>query len=134
FVNVGRGPAAVAVGAGGVWVANAEDGTVDRLDPATGKLVANIGTGADVNDIATGFGSVWVAGGNDGSVTQIDPRLDARGAPIQLGGASPAPNPVFYIAVDSRYVWATRGDELLRIDPKTSAVSGRVTVGTPTGL
>ncbi|HJQ49434.1 MAG TPA: AfsR/SARP family transcriptional regulator [Gaiellaceae bacterium] len=134
FVNVGRGPVAVAVGAGGVWVANAEDGTVDRLDPAAGKLVANIGTGADVNDITTGFGSVWVAGGNDGSVTQIDPRLGARGAPIQLGGASPAPNPVFYIAVDSRYVWATRGDELLRIDPKTSAVSGRVTVGTPTGL
>ena len=134
FVTVGRGPVGLVVGAGGVWVPNSEDGTVDRLDPATGKLVANVGTGADVNDIATGFGSVWVAGGNDGSVIQIDPRLDARGAPVQLGGPGHAPNPVFYIAADSRYVWATRGDELLRIDPRTNAVNGRVTVGTPTGL
>jgi DNA-binding SARP family transcriptional activator/streptogramin lyase len=134
FVTVGRGPVAVAVGVGGVWVANAEDGTIDRLDPATGKLVANVGTGADVNDIATGFDSVWVADGNDGSVTQIDPRLDVREDTILLGGRSPAPNPVFYVAVDSRYVWATRGDELLRIDPRTNAVDARVIVGTPTGL
>ena len=134
FVTVGRGPVSVAVGVGGVWVANAEDGTVDRLDPTTGKLVANIGTGADVNGIATGFGSVWVADGNDGSVTQIDPRLDLREETIPLGGRSLAPDPVFYIAVDSRYVWATRGDELLRIDPRTNAVDGRVTIGTPTGL
>ena len=58
FVGVGRGPTAIAVGAGGVWVANAEEGSVTRLDPATGKFVATIGTGADVSDIAVGFGSV----------------------------------------------------------------------------
>jgi DNA-binding SARP family transcriptional activator/streptogramin lyase len=134
FVDVGRGPVAVAVGAGGVWVANAEDGTVDRLDPATGKLVAYIGTGADVNDLAVGLGSVWVADGNDGTVTRIDPRLDAREATIPLGGGGLAPDPVFYIAVDSHYVWATRGDQLLRIDPSTNTVDGHVSVGTPTGL
>jgi DNA-binding SARP family transcriptional activator/streptogramin lyase len=134
FVNVGRGPVAVAVGAVGVWVANAEDGTVDRLDPATGKLVANIGTGADVNDIAVGFGSLWVADGNDGTVTQIDPRLDEREATIPLGGRGLAPDPVFYVAVGSGYVWATRGDQLVRIDPRTNTVDGHVSVGTPTGL
>ena len=134
FVRVGRGPVAIAVGARGVWVANAEDGTIDRLDPATGKLVANIGTGADVNDIAIGFGYVWVADGNDGTVTQIDPRLDQTAATIPLGSQGLAPNPVFYIAVSSRYVWATRGSELLRIDPRTNEVDGHVSVGTPTGL
>jgi streptogramin lyase len=134
YVRVGRGPVAVAVGAGGVWVANAEDGTVDRLDPANGKLVANIGTGADVNDIAVGFGSVWVADGNDGTVTQIDPRLNERVETIPLGGQGLAPDPVFYVAVDSRYVWATRGDQLLRIDPRTNRVDGHLSVGTPTGL
>jgi DNA-binding SARP family transcriptional activator/streptogramin lyase len=137
FVGVGRGPTAIAVGAGGVWVANAEEGSVTRLDPATGKFVATIGTGADVSDIAVGFGSVWVADGNDGTVTQIDPRLNEQGQTITIplaGQPALAPSPVFYVAVDSRYVWATRGDELVRIDPKTDEVDGHLTVGTPTGL
>src|SRR5207248_3077994 len=66
YVGVGRRPTAVAVGAGGVWVANSESGTVSRLDPATGKFVDTIGVGADLNDVAVGLGSVWVADGNDG--------------------------------------------------------------------
>lgn len=134
YVTVGRRPVAIALGAGGVWVANADDGTVDRLDPATGRLVANIGIGADVNDVAVGFGSVWVADGNDGTVSRIDPRLNQPEAPIRLGKTTPAPTPVFYIAVDPRYVWATRGDQLLRIEPRTNEVDRRLTVGTPTGL
>ena len=136
YVGVGRRPVAVAVGAGGVWVANADDGTVDRLAPATGKLVATIGVGADVNDIAVGFGSVWVADGNDGTVTRIDPAINQRQATIPpAGGQTLAPDPVFYIAVGSHYVWATRGSRLLRIDPSTDEVDRQLALaGTPTGL
>jgi DNA-binding SARP family transcriptional activator len=134
YVAVGRRPVALAVGAGGVWVANADDGTVDRLAPATGKLVATIGIGADLNDIAVGFRSVWVADGNDGTVTRIDPSLNQKQATIPLGKTTLAPTPVFYLAVDSHYVWATRGDQLVRIDPATNRVDRRLTVGTPTGL
>lgn len=137
FVGVGRGPTAIAVGAGGVWVANAEEGSVTRLAPATGKFVATIGTGAEVSDVAVGFGSVWVADGNDGTVTQIDPRLNALAQPIPIPLGSRralAPNPVFYVAVDRHYVWATCGDQLVRIDPKTDRVDRYLTVGTPTGL
>ena len=134
--NVGRNPVAIAVGLGGVWVANAEDGTVTRLDPATGKAERTISAGGgDLNDIAVGLGSVWVANGNDGTITQIDPHTDLPAPPIRLGRQTIAPNPVFYIAVDSRYVWATLGNQLLRIHPKTNRVDPRrVNVGTPTGL
>jgi DNA-binding SARP family transcriptional activator/streptogramin lyase len=136
FVRVGRNPVAVAVGLGGVWVANAEDGTVTRLDPATGKFVDTIGAGGgDLNDIAVGFGLIWIANGNDGTITKIDPRLDqTAGQPLQLGGPTIAPDPVFYIATDSHYVWATRGSQLLRIDPTTGQVERRLNIGTPTGL
>jgi DNA-binding SARP family transcriptional activator len=134
YVAVGRRPVAVAVGAGGVWVANADDGTVDRLAPATGRLVATIGIGADLNDIAVGFRSVWVADGNDGTVTRIDPSLNQSQETIPLGKPTLAPTPVFYLAVDSHYVWATRGDQLVRIDPARNRVERRLTVGTPTGL
>ena len=135
--GVGTDPVAIAVGLGGVWVANAEDGTVDRLDPATGKLVHTpIGIGADdLSDIAIGLGSVWVADGNDGTVTQIDPRLNqVESTNPPHAGPTVAPTPVFYVAVDSHHVWATRGKKLLRIDAQTNRVEKRATIGTPTGL
>jgi DNA-binding SARP family transcriptional activator len=134
---VGKNPSAIAIGLGGVWVANSASGTVTRLDPATGKAVdAPIGAGGgDLSDIAVGFGSVWVANGNDGTVTEINPGSDQpAGPPIQLGRQTIAPDPVFYIAVDSHYVWATRGDKLLRIDPRTSQFKVWAIVGSPTGL
>jgi DNA-binding SARP family transcriptional activator/DNA-binding beta-propeller fold protein YncE len=135
FVGVGVNPVAVALGNAAVWVANADDGTVDRLDPKTGKLDHTIGVGADLNDVATGFGSVWVADGNDGTVTRINPSINQIEGTIGAGGKlALEPSPVFYLAVDGRYVWATQGDELLRIDPATNRVDKRLTVGAPTGL
>ena len=135
FVGVGRRPVSLAVGADGVWVANADDGTIDQLDPRTGRLVHTIGVGADVYTVAVGFRSVWVAGGNDGTVVQIDPVLGQVERTIELANPlSLAPNSVFFVATDKRYVWATRGSELVRIDPRTDQVDGRVTVGAPTSL
>jgi len=135
YVGVGRDPVAIAVGARGVWVTSADDGTLSRLDPSTGGLVHPIGIGADVNGVAVGFGSVWVAGGNDGTVTRIDPSLNQIERTISPGGQPAlAPNPIFFLAVDGHYVWATQGNQLLRIDPSTNLVDRRVTVGSPTGL
>ena len=135
YVGVGRRPTALAVDAHGVWVVNADDGTVNELDLATGRLAHTIGIGADVNDVAIGFGSVWIADGNEGTVTRIDPaaaqieRTLRLTAPNALG-----PSTVFFIATDNRYVWATLGDQLLQIDPATNRVTGRRVVGVPTTL
>jgi DNA-binding SARP family transcriptional activator len=135
FVGVGRRPVSVAAGANGVWVSNADDGTVDQLDPRTGRLVHTIGVGADVFTLAIGFASVWVAGGNDGTVIRIDPVLGQVQRTMQLANTlSLAPEPVFFVATDNQYVWATRGDELVRIDPRTDQVDGHVAVGAATSL
>jgi DNA-binding SARP family transcriptional activator len=135
YVGVDRDPRAIAVGLGGVWVTNSESGTVTRLDPATGRFVDTIGVGADLNDVAVGLGYVWVADGNDGTVTEIDPELDQVGQTIPRNGKSPiAPDPVFYVAVDSRHVWATRGNQLLRIAPHAGQAQVWAKVGAPTGL
>lgn len=134
-VRVGVRPVAVAIGEGAVWVANADDGTISRIDPKTRKVVHTIGVGADVSDLAIGFGSVWVADGNDGTVTRIDPTLNAPQATLDLGAETQlSPTAVFLVAVDGTHVWATRGSELLRIDPKTDAVDRRLRIGTPIGL
>jgi Tol biopolymer transport system component len=82
-------PSAVAVGYGGVWVTSCcqgtDGGSVVRLDPTTGEVVARIGIRAAPGwdfggaGLATGDGSVWtmgaVGGGSDcchALVTRID--------------------------------------------------------------
>jgi YVTN family beta-propeller protein len=56
------------------WVANAADGTVDRVDLATRTVRQTVRVGNGPAGIAVGEGSVWVANGLDGTVSRIDPR------------------------------------------------------------
>src|SRR5262249_36192430 len=51
-VLVGRRPVAVAGGHGSVWVANADDGTVSRIDPDRGEVIRTIGIGAPAIDLS----------------------------------------------------------------------------------
>ena len=60
-IPVGDGPVDVAVGAGGVWVANSRDGTVSRIDPQSNKVIATIHVGSSPQGIAVGAGAVWVS-------------------------------------------------------------------------
>ena len=120
---IGGRPIALTAGAYGLWVANADDGTVSRIDPKDHKVIETIGLGADVNGIASGFGSVWVAGGNDETVFRIDPARGVIRAKLHFGKTDPLrPQPVFFIAAGSTGVWVTRGLRLLEIDPATNGV------------
>jgi YVTN family beta-propeller protein len=60
-VQVGDFPTAVAVGHGSVWVANAGEGTVSRIDPETRTIVATIRLGASPETIAVTDRVVLVA-------------------------------------------------------------------------
>ena len=133
---VGRRPEAVAYGAGGVWVANAEDGTVSRIDPAKRKVIGVIPVGPHVADVTTGFGRVWAAGGKSGTVTRIDPELNEAEVILRFGDTSGASaRPISWIAAGAGAVWATRGDDtLLQIDPATNDVVSRVRIPSPKGL
>ena len=42
-IEVGNGPADIAVGEGAVWVTNRFDGTISRIDPDSGEVVENPG-------------------------------------------------------------------------------------------
>jgi YVTN family beta-propeller protein len=135
-VPIGGRPVAIAIGAGGVWVANADDQTIVRIDPKTKKVVKTIGgLGTDVSEVAVGFGAVWVAGGNDGTLTRIDPSLNAPGAPIDLGpGGELVRQPVFLVATGAGNVWVTHGNKVLRIDPGAGDVTKTIASDRPQGL
>ena len=75
----------IAVGAGAVWAVN-PDGSVSRIDPKTGRIVATI----DKNPawtIAAGDEGVWFLGSDDPitAVTRIDPRTNRVTQRIPVG-------------------------------------------------
>jgi YVTN family beta-propeller protein len=54
---------ALAAGAGSIWLTNYVDGTLLRIDPATGTVAATIHIGGHPRGVAVGAGRVWVTVG-----------------------------------------------------------------------
>ncbi len=154
-IAVGSAPTDVAVGEGAVWTANSGDGTVTRVDPATGQPGIPIRVakhhelnpgdgggpvsqpGGEVLALAVGEGGVWVAKTDSRltasvDVVRIDPQTSkVTGDPIRVTGAIP-----MHLAAGGGGVWITdvgsirpgapaREPSLLRIDPGTLQLSGR---------
>ena len=71
-VGVGTSPGAVAAGEGSVWVLNADDRTVSRIDPTTGQAAPPKAlTGGTPEAIAVGEGSLWVVTGTQRTSSQV---------------------------------------------------------------
>jgi branched-chain amino acid transport system substrate-binding protein len=114
----------IAVGAGAVWAGN-PDGTLSRLDPRTGRIVATITAGTDVKTIAAGDAGVWLVGFDNG-VVRIDPRTNRVAERIEVGS-----NLLTAVAVGAGAVWATSEEGLLwRIEPGPRPVTRTIDVGT----
>jgi branched-chain amino acid transport system substrate-binding protein len=132
---VGNTPSTIAVGEGAVWVLNADDRTISKIDPET-KEVETIGTGGVTTDLAVGEGAVWVGNGEQGdiasttSVSRVDPDTTSVGETQVLPSARttldvrPAGEfrtlGVSQLAVGAGAVWAINPDlSVSRIDPDT---------------
>jgi YVTN family beta-propeller protein len=78
----------VTAGSGSVWVTDASNGTVSRIDPATGAQVDRITVGGEPASITSGAGAM-VANANGATVLRIDPPTGMVTQTIPLGGANP---------------------------------------------
>jgi YVTN family beta-propeller protein len=118
------GPAAIALGAGAVWLTDTEGNNVTRVDPTTG-LLTPIPVGNGPTGIAVGEGGVWVAYSLEDKIARIDPATPSVTDTIPVGH-SPAS-----VAVGAGSVWvADSGDgTVTRIDPRTKKVQARIPVG-----
>ena len=135
-VPVGATPAAVAVGGGAVWVLNADDQTISRVDAET-KEVRTLAIGATPTDLAAGAGGVWVGNGGKlaraqfaGTTAVALTRLDARtgavlaNVPLPESGSARSNVAQNHIALAAGSVWAIAPDfSLARIDPARNEVS-----------
>lgn len=133
--TVGGTPAAVALGEGAVWVLDADERTVTRVDERTGASVS-FATGATPTDVATGAGAVWVADGEPlgetqfgGAIATSVARVDPATRTVRARAQLPRPERAVSglrdatLAVEPDVVWALAPDgALARIDPRTSRV------------
>ncbi len=116
-IPVGVDPRSVAVGEGYVWVANADDRTVSKVDPGSRDPVGRpIDAGSRPTDIAVGEGAVWVTDVQRGELLEIDPGDGTPiGEPIVVGARPRG------LAVGAGSVWVASGEEssVWEIDPSS---------------
>jgi YVTN family beta-propeller protein len=116
-MDVRMPPAALAVGATGVWLAEAPTNQVRRVNLTLSLIRGTFTVGGEPTAIALGNDAVWVAGRGDDVVTRIDAgRAAAR--TIDVGDAPTG------VAVGAGSVWVAneRGANVMRIDARTSRV------------
>ena len=145
-VAVGNAPSSISVGQGAVWVLNADDHTVSKIEARRGKLLTTFATDGAPTDLAAGGGAVWVGGGRSVSssplvgglvpvgLSQLDPDSGAVDSRVPLPGRSGprrdlvarAPGARQIVAGDSA-VWAISADQSVsRVDPTSGRVVARV--------
>jgi hypothetical protein len=83
------GDAALTVGGGSLWQAGIATQTIYRLDPKSGRKLAEIPIGVVPQQLTAGDGSVWV-GSPSGRVTRIDMATNTVTGTFQVTGPAPA--------------------------------------------
>ena len=75
---MGTAPTAIAVADGALWVADAHEDVVRRVDLRTRRTIATIPVGRAPYGIVAAFGSIWVTNADDGTVSRIDLHTNAH--------------------------------------------------------
>jgi YVTN family beta-propeller protein len=126
-----------AAGAGAVWVPRASDNTVTRVDPASNAVTTVIPVGAHPTAAAVTPGAVWIVnsgGARNGQIegptlSRIDPATNEVVKTIVLAPVRYASDGAF-VTAGAGAVWVSTSAlrAVLRIDPKTNAVTAKFPV------
>ena len=123
-ISVGKGPAAATAGGGSVWIANAADGTVSRIDRESNEAV-RISVGGAPAAVAFGGGSLWVADSDSRDVVQVDPGANKVVQRYEVGNAPRA------LAATAGAIWVASGIDghIRRIDLDSGRPARPIAVG-----
>ncbi len=127
----GQGEGTIGVGEDSIWLLTNRNGTVSgtlsRISPRTGKVIADIAVPAESYVAVVGFGSVWVTSTGGNAVLRIDPRTNRVAAKIRVHRS-----PRFTSAgAGSLWVLNQSDGTVSRIDPATNRVTATIAVGVP---
>lgn len=110
-----------------VWVPICSDGSVERVDARSGKIVATISSGVANTEggITAGEGSIWMPSDAAGVLSRIDPATNKVISKISIPAGS------FTAVFDAGSVWitSTKNNLLTRVDATTEKVLATIPVG-----
>lgn len=111
-----------------VWVSNAKLKALQRIDPTSNQVVANVSLPAEpCSGLAFGFGSVWApVCGNPGSLARVDAATNKVAAILSIQPADSEGG--ITTSNDSVWIVTDKKGTLNRIDPVTNAVRLRISV------
>jgi YVTN family beta-propeller protein len=135
-IDVGNGPDGLTVDdAGSVWVSNARDDTLTRIDARSGEVIGEpIAAGDDPDGLVAEKGTLWVASAQEDRVLRFETSADAAvpGGTIAVGNLPEG------ISLGRQLVWVANinSGTVNRIDRASPAVVGApIGVGSrPTGV
>jgi len=111
-----------------VWVGSGRPNAVQRIDPATNRVVAKVKIGGEAcSGLAFGFGSVWVpVCGKKAALVRIDASKNSIVATIPVPPAGPEGG----IATSADSVWMVtdKNGTLVRIDPTTNQTRQKISI------
>jgi YVTN family beta-propeller protein len=119
-------PDFLAIGHGSLWVSNPGLNLVQRIDPETNKVVAEVKVSKPVAAMAAGYGALWVPSRGDKSIVRIDAKTNMVTASVPVTVADSESS----IAAGEGGVWVVtdRKGILSRIDPETNKVVASIEV------
>jgi virginiamycin B lyase len=126
IADVARPCSGLTEGFGSIWSPSCGTHEMDRLDPATGKIVATIPGDAANSEggVTTGAGSVWFVV-KPSNLLRIDPKTNTVAATIELPAGTE--NAVFA----EGFVWLSSfgQGQMIKVDPKTNTVVATIPIG-----
>src|ERR671935_340892 len=128
-IQVGNGAGAIAFGHGSIWVANATDYTLSRIEPDSGA-VKTIPLAGEPGGIAAGEQGMWVSSTSTGQLLLVDADTNAVSQSVSIGNGPQG------VAVGGGSVWVanTPDGTVTRFDPGDGRIR-KLTVGdAPTGV
>jgi streptogramin lyase len=111
-----------------VWVGGSKPYSVQRIDPATDKVVAKVRlSGEACSGLAFGFGSIWVpVCGKNPTLARVDVKTNEISAILSFGTAGAEAG--ITVSSDSVWIIPDKQGTLTRIDPRTNAVRQRISI------
>ena len=119
--DVGGQPSSISAGAGYVWAADAQLGTLSRINPRS-KQPIRVELAGFPTGVSAGEGAAWVALADRGAIQRVT-GTEGAGRPLEVAGLP------FRIAAGEGSVWAMSEDSLERVDPVTQTVEEPVRPG-----
>src|SRR5262245_19166812 len=83
-INIKGYPDWLEIGFGSLWVSNLGTGAVQRIDPETNKILAEVKVAKPCAAMIAGYGSLWVASRQDKAIVRIDPKTNTVTASVPV--------------------------------------------------